>query len=105
MPSIEQLEKLLAANDRDAFVLYALGQEHAQAGDHETALDYYDRCLAVDALYAYAYYHKARSLESLDRIADARDTLTEGLDAAHRAGDAKAVNEITAYLADPALTP
>ncbi|MEM7755923.1 MAG: hypothetical protein AAF297_09845 [Planctomycetota bacterium] len=100
MPSIPQLEKLLAADPTDAFVLYALAQEHAKAGDHPTAVTFYDRCLAEDEAYCYAYFHKARSQEAMGDRAAAADTLTAGLAVSQRAGDQKAAGEIGGYLVE-----
>lgn len=104
MPSIEQLEKLLTVDDTDTFVLYALAQEHAKAGNHDAAIGFYDRCLAVDEAYCYAYFHKARSFEALERIDEARATLERGLDVSRRVGDAKAAGEIQSYLNVVGLT-
>lgn len=98
MPSIADLEKLLAADPDDAFVLYGLAQAHAKEGRHERAVDFYDRCLAVDAGYCYAYFHQARSLEALERPDDAAAALRRGLQAAREAGDGQAQSEIAAYL-------
>jgi len=98
MPSIEQLEKLHAADPNDTFVLYALAQEHAKAGEHDRAIQRYDQCLAIDPAYCYAYYHKARAQESAGRPEDADATLRAGLDAARAAGDDKALSEIQAFL-------
>ena len=103
MPSIAQLERLLAADPDDAFVLYALAQEHANAANHDEALGYYDRCLAVDPAYCYAYFHKARSLEALGRKADAADALRVGLEVSKKANDMKAAGEIAGYLDE--ITP
>ena len=98
MPSIAQLEKLLAADPNDTFVLYGLAQEHAKAGNHEQAIAYYDRCLAADPAYCYAYFHKARSLEAAGRKEDAVATLQAGVEASRAAGDGKAEGEIALYL-------
>lgn len=98
MPSIEQLEKLLAADPADAFVLYGLAQEHAKRGDTARAVEFYDRCLAVDPEYCYAYFHKAKALEAAGRAFDAVTTLRAGIAAAKRAGDQHALSEITGYL-------
>lgn len=98
MPSLHQLEKLLALEPNDAFVLYAIAQEHAKARDHEKAIEYYDRCLGVDRLYCYAYYHKARSLEALGKLEDVRKTLEAGAGVAKEARDGKALSEMSSYL-------
>lgn len=89
---------MLAAEPGDPFVLYGLAQEYAKAGDMARAVETYDRCLAADPHYCYAYFHKARALESLGRTADAVATLTAGIDAARRAADAHAEGELRAYL-------
>jgi len=97
----DRLSKLLAlhaADPADAFCLYGIAQEHARAGRHGEALEWYDRTLAADPAYCYAYYHKARSLEDLGRALDACATLRAGLDAARRAGDGHALSELNAYL-------
>lgn len=99
MPTLEQLEKMLASDPRDSFVLYAIAQEHAKAGRHEQAVAFYDRCVGVDPNYSYAYFHKARSLEALGRGEEAIDTLRSGTQAAAASGDAKAAGEIEEYLA------
>ena len=98
MPTIPQLEKLLNLDPADAFVLYALAQEYAKQNQHARALEFYDRALAVTPDDGYCYFHKARSLESLNRLADARATLTAGIVAARRAQDSKALNELQSYL-------
>jgi tetratricopeptide (TPR) repeat protein len=98
MPSIAQLEKLLALDPHDPFVLYGLAQEHARAGDPAKAVEFYDRCLAADPAYCYAYFHKAKVLEAAGRAPEAIRALEAGLAAAKKAGDTKAVGEISAYL-------
>ncbi|MEZ6243018.1 MAG: hypothetical protein R3B57_08245 [Phycisphaerales bacterium] len=98
MPTIEQLEKLLAAEPHDPFVLYAMAQELAKQARDVEAIEFYDRCLAADPHYCYAYFHKARSQEAVRDEEGARQTLRAGLEAAMQAGDQKAVGEIEAYL-------
>ena len=98
MPSIEQLQKLLAADPRDPFVLYGLAQEHAKQGDYARAVEFYDRCLAADPSYCYAYFHKAKALQAAGRDADAVTTLKAGAAAARRAGDQHGLAEISGYL-------
>lgn len=98
MPTIDELRRLLAADPDDPFVLYGLAQQHAKAGDHAEAVAFYDRCLASDPAYLYAYFHKAKSLDEIGRREEAADTLREGLDRARAAGDEKAAAEITVLL-------
>lgn len=98
MPSIAQLEKLLALDPNDAFVLYGLAQEYAKAKDTAKAVEFYDRCLIADPHYCYAYYHKARALEEAGERDRAVGTLRAGLAAARAAGDSHAMGEIQGFL-------
>lgn len=98
MSRLDRLNKLLAADPNDAFVLYGVAMEHAQAGDTDRAVEFYDRCLAADPAYCYAYFHKARALQADGRTADALATARAGLVAATGAGDAKATGELAALV-------
>lgn len=98
MPSIDSLQRLLAADPNDAFVLYGLAQEYARLGETVRAVEYYDRCIAADVSYCYAYYHKAKALEAAGRVDEAVRTLRAGVDAAKKAQDGHALSEMTGYL-------
>ncbi|MBL8762055.1 MAG: tetratricopeptide repeat protein, partial [Phycisphaerae bacterium] len=98
MPSIAQLEKLLALDPADAFVLYGLAMEHAKSGQIDHAMTYFDRCTAADPAYCYAYFHKARVQSEAGRTSDAIETLNRGLIAAKAAGDAHAMSEMRELL-------
>lgn len=98
MPSIAQLEKLLQADPNDTFVLYGLAQEYAKTGEHAKSIAFYDRCLAADPAYCYAYFHKARVQEVAGDIPGAIATLKAGVAKSREVGDAKALNEIAAAL-------
>ena len=92
---LAKLQNLLAVDERDTFVLYALAQEHAKLGEHTQAISFFDRCLAVDPAYCYAYYHKARSQQGAGDLPGARATVAAGIAAARQAGDAKALGELS----------
>ncbi|MFG0330212.1 MAG: tetratricopeptide repeat protein [Phycisphaerales bacterium] len=93
-----KLEKMLEAEPDDTFCLYSLAQEHAKRDDHDRAIEYYDRVLAIDENYLYAYFHKAKSLEAVDRMDDAKAELQRGVARARQAGDDKALGELGEYL-------
>ncbi len=98
---ISKLEKLLAADPSDAFVLYSLAQEHGKGtslDEFAKSLALYDRCIAADPNYCYAYYHKAKLLSEHERTEDAVRTLHDGLRIARSVNDTKALNEISALL-------
>ncbi|CAG1004628.1 hypothetical protein PHYC_03158 [Phycisphaerales bacterium] len=97
---LPQLLRLLNADPNDAFTLYAIAQEHAKKSEHSQAVTFYDRCLAVDPTYLYAYYHKARSLACCSQKDDAIATANAGLAAAKKADDSHAASELLALVLD-----
>lgn len=92
---LAKLQKLLALDEGDVFVLYGLAQEYGKVGEYAQAVGFYDRALAVDPGYCYAYYHKARAQQGAGDIAAARATVQAGVQAAHRVGDGKALGELS----------
>ena len=97
MPTRQQILNLLELEPDDPFMLYALASDYAKEGEHESAIEYFEKTIEVDPDYCYAYYHQARSFEALDRIPEAVATLDRGLVASKRVGDAKAINETSQY--------
>jgi tetratricopeptide (TPR) repeat protein len=95
---LAQLLALLESDPEDAFCLYGVAQEHASRGDHDAAVGWYERAAAADPADGYIHYHRARSLEALDRRDDAIAAVRAGLDAAARGGDAHARAELSALL-------
>lgn len=103
MSRLAKLQQLLAADPNDAFVLYGLAQEYAKLGTDESyrlALEHYDRCLAADPSYHYAYYHKAAAMKERgpSEIPAALAVLRAGITAARNARDQKALSELQALL-------
>ncbi len=100
MPSLAQLEKLLAAEPDDPFLWYGIAQEHAKAGAGGVAkaVEAYDKCLSLDPLYCYAYFHKARCLSDAGRAAEAVAVVKSGLAAAKQAQDSHAESELSGLL-------
>ncbi len=95
MPTIPQLEKLIAADPGDPFGHYALGQERAKGGDHGGAIACYDTALELDAQYCYAYYFKAQSMRALGMSREALLVIAAGIAAARKSGNSKALGELS----------
>lgn len=100
MPSAEQLRRLLEREPSDPFLLYALAQELAKAGDWPGAIEQFDRCLEADPQYLYAYYHKAKTLHAAGHQSQALAAARAGLAAARGARDSHAQAELEALLED-----
>ena len=95
---IAQLKAMLQSEPNDPFCLYGLAMEYAKMGQHQSATSWFDLAIDADPDYTYAYYHKAKSQEAAGDLPGAAATLREGMDRARISGDAKALNEIAAYL-------
>ncbi|MBL8745985.1 MAG: tetratricopeptide repeat protein [Phycisphaerae bacterium] len=98
MSRLAQLEKLHAADAADADVMYMIAQEHAKAGDFDSAIAWYDRCLAADPKYVYAFYHKARAQQATGDVPAAVQSARAGLARARELGQAKAQSELASLL-------
>lgn len=92
------LMTMLEREPNDAFCLYGVAQEHVRRGDLAQAIAWFDRTIEVDRDHAYAWFHKAKTLDAAGDRAGAASTLREGLAAAQRSGDGKAASEIGGYL-------
>ena len=84
---IEQLLEFLQEDGHDSFVLFALAMEYDKAGDHQTALQYFDRLVQQDPDYAWAYYHKGQVLQRLERVDQARASFEAGIPMAEKTGE------------------
>lgn len=95
---LQALLSMLESDPEDAFCLYGIAQEYATRGEHAQAIEFYDRAIASDPTDAYAFFHKGRSLQALQRNKDATETLTAGLQVARTQGDLHAESELQGYL-------
>ena len=98
MSRLEQLHKLHKADPADSDVAYMIALELAKAGNEDESVIWYNRCLEIDPDYLYAYFHKAKTLESAGSIELAVASLEEGVVRAKAAGDGKAIGELGEYL-------
>ena len=94
---ISSLEKLLGTPRDGALLRYSLGVEHAKAGDHARAAQYFHDALARNPAYSAAWKALGRSLESAGRAEEALDAYARGIEAAHAKGDRQAEKEMTVF--------
>jgi len=97
----DKLDKLLAMLDReplDPFLLYAAGMEHKKLGNTASAIDFFSRTVAVDSSYCYAYFQRGQTQELAGDPRAAGLSYAAGIEAARRAGDAHAMQELQAAL-------
>ena len=97
-PRLAQLEQMLNKSPDDPFLLYGIAMEHKKAGDTARAIEFFDRTIAVDPGYCYAFYQRGQVLEQAGDEDAARRAYRAGIEAAVKKGDAHARSELEAAL-------
>jgi tetratricopeptide (TPR) repeat protein len=93
------LEEFLVAHPKDVFARYGLAMECASQDDAAAAIENFEKLLAENPNYVAGYFQYGQFLAKLSRTADARRTLSHGIEAARRTGDQHAGSEMEAALA------
>jgi FimV-like protein len=95
---IEKLKEFLAADPHDSFIRHALAMEYLALGENETARHLLEEVLEQDADAVGSYYQLGKLLERAGETASALQWYERGMEAARRAGERRAYNELrTAY--------
>lgn len=97
---IEQLRRMLESEPGDAFCLYALGMEYAQAHAPTRAIAHLEQSLRSEPDQPYAHFHIARCLAATGDRPGAAAAINEGLEAATRTQDDAAAQELRALQDD-----
>lgn len=100
MDRLAMLEEILAQNPDDAFARYGLAMEHSTRGDIEKALAEFATLLEHHPDYTAGYFMAAQTLARAGQTEAAKDKLRQGIATATRSGNAHALAEMEAMLAD-----
>ena len=95
---LSQLRNLLESDPHDAFCMYGIAMEHAKSDAHQEAIAWFDKTMETDPAYCYAWFHKARSQESMGDQTGAIATLQDGIEQAKSHGDQHAEDEMGGFL-------
>lgn len=95
---LPKILQMLEAKPGDTFLLYAAAMEYKKTNDLEKALEYLDRTVQFDPLYAYAYFQKGQVHEMTGENDLARQAYLAGIQAAEQKGDAHAASELRGAL-------
>ena len=95
---LAELTRLHEREPADPFLRYGIAMEHKKAGRHDDALAWFDKTLAADDTYCYAYYHKAQTLEDAGQPAEAKAVYQTGIERAKACNDLHAAGEMQAAL-------
>lgn len=95
----EKIEAMLADDPADTFLRYSLAMELDKEGDHDRSLAEFASLMTSAPPYVPAFFMAAQQLSRLDRIADARSALRDGIEHARTSGDTHAAAEMSEFLA------
>ncbi|MGC4001690.1 MAG: hypothetical protein QM811_00430 [Pirellulales bacterium] len=98
MPSLAQIEALLAEDPTDVFLRYALAMELDKQGDHDASLTGLRTLAGENPPYIPAFFMAGQQLTRLGRLDEARAMLRDGITAADASGDAHAAREMREFL-------
>jgi Flp pilus assembly protein TadD len=93
------IEAMLTETPNDPELRYMLAMEHVSAGDDQGAARCFQELIMAAPDYPPAYHQGGRALQRLNRIAEARSILQQGIPIAQRLGDFHAAGEMTELLA------
>jgi Tfp pilus assembly protein PilF len=100
MEKIEKLKSFLIHSPGDSFLKHALALEYIKLGDEDEAKKLFLEILGTDPSYIGSYYHLARLLERTGETENAKTWYERGMEAAKKAGDNHAFNELQAAYED-----
>lgn len=95
----DKIRALLANEPDDAFLNFSLAMELQKQERWEECLAQFDRLIEVDPNYVGAYFHKGKTLVSINRIDESRVALQRGIEKAGEVGDLHAKGEMEEFLA------
>ncbi|HVZ60534.1 MAG TPA: tetratricopeptide repeat protein [Terriglobales bacterium] len=98
MDRVEILKQFLAENPNDSFARYGLAMEYSNSGQKEIALQEFQKIVEANADYVPAYQMAGQMLSEEDRPDDARQWFNQGIAAARRTGNMKAMSEMQGLL-------
>ncbi len=94
MDRVELLIQLYKDDQSDPFTQFAIGFEYHKRGDLQDALYWYELVLSTDPNYTGIYYHLGGLYVDLNRIKDAHEIYTKGIEVCTRLQEAKDCGEI-----------
>ncbi|CAN5497159.1 hypothetical protein BH10PLA1_BH10PLA1_17850 [soil metagenome] len=95
---MEQLQKMLEREPTDPFLLYGVAMEHKKEGRTADAIEFFEKTIAVDSGYCYAFYQLGQTYELVDETALAKKAYEDGIVAARVKGDDHARSELETAL-------
>ncbi len=94
----EKIEAMLIDDPSDTFLRYSLAMELDKEGEHERSLDKLAELTKDEPPYVPAFFMAGQQLARLDRIAESRAILRDGIEQARQQNDTHAAGEMSEFL-------
>lgn len=94
------LQEILEQDPKDAFARYGLALEYSKGGQVEQAMAEFGKLLSLHPDYTAGYFMAAQTLAAANRTEEAMKMLADGIASAKRTGNAHALSEMEAMLAE-----
>jgi len=94
----QRIEAMLEDDPQDQMLRYALALELEKEGEHARSLELLQALSDETPAYVPAFFMAGQQLARLARVAEARDIVRRGIDAAREQGDAHAASEMSEFL-------
>jgi predicted Zn-dependent protease len=94
----QKILEMLAEDPTDPFLRYGLAMEHAGTGEHAEAVRCLEELIRDKPDYVPAYVQAGQLLVRLGRDDEARSVYRAGIDAARKAGEGHAAEEMASFL-------
>jgi len=94
----EMIEAMLAETPNDPELRYMQAMEYVSAADDAEAVRCFREMIQAVPNYAPAYHQAGRALQRLNRIAEARAMILQGIPIAQKQGDLHAAGEMLELL-------
>ncbi len=98
MPTLEQLEALLARGTDSALLRFSLGSEYLKQKHYERAIEHLTHAVAKDPNYSAAWKLLGKALAESGRAAEAARAYEKGIETAEAKGDIQAAKEMRVFL-------
>ncbi len=95
----EKIEAMLVEDPTDTFLRYSLAMELDKESENDESLIKLSELAQNDPPYVPAFFMAGQQLARLDRIAEARTVLRDGIEQARTQGDSHAAGEMSEFLA------
>ncbi|NOZ40408.1 MAG: hypothetical protein GXP24_09300 [Planctomycetes bacterium] len=94
----EKIEAMLVDDPTDTFLRYSLAMELDKEGENDSSLEKLSELTQDEMPYIPAFFMGGQQLARLDRLAEARAVLRQGIEQARVQGDSHAAGEMSEFL-------